>query len=210
MADENKVAGAIEKENEERSAREKFETAESTKTQDTEMPAAEGEFRPENKPLESAEKTDRPAMEKNPNKLPADAVNMSDSEIERNKQKIEIEKILEKGLKKIYASLPLDQRQRFKAKGEKTASDVTHLIVSGKITPAKTIDLVKNWLLLITDANNGKITRGGIIKMAKKILKIFRVYSQPENPFIEQQTKIKTDDIIKLNDQVYKDLDKYA
>jgi len=85
--------------------------------------------------------------------------------------KKKIENILEKGLNNIYSKMSEDQKNKFKEKGEQTAYEINILLNKTKVKIKKIIDLIKNWLLLIPGANKF---------------------------FIEQESKIKADEIIKF------------
>lgn len=84
----------------------------------------------------------------------------------------DIEKILEKGLDEIYLAMPVEKRTIFKAAGEKTISQINELIEVGKISMKKVIDLIRSWLSLIPGVNKF---------------------------FLEQEAKIKADEIMNLS-----------
>ena len=83
-----------------------------------------------------------------------------------------IESVLEKGLDDIYLAMPKENREKFKQEGEKTVVEINDLFERGKATMKKIVNLIKKWL--------GSIP--GINKF-----------------FIEQEAKIKTDEIINAN-----------
>ena len=85
-----------------------------------------------------------------------------------------VEQILEAGLKDFYQALPADKKQEFKRTGEKTAHQINLLLNGAKIKIKKVISLIKDWLKIIPGLN------------------IF---------FLEQEAKIKADEIIKLKDK---------
>lgn len=88
----------------------------------------------------------------------------------RQQQK-QVEKILESGLEEIYSELSNDKKKEFKIVGEQTAAKINLLLNKTKIKIKDIINLIKKWLLLIP----------GISKY-----------------FLEQEAKIKADDIIKI------------
>ena len=86
-----------------------------------------------------------------------------------------IEKILEADLEDIYRGLPPNKQNEFKIAGERTAGRINELLQKGKFKAGQIIALIKKWLQLIPGVNKF---------------------------FLEQETKIKSDAIIKLqNDQ---------
>ncbi|MDO9399610.1 MAG: hypothetical protein Q7T79_02920 [bacterium] len=88
----------------------------------------------------------------------------------RQRQK-QVEKVLESGLKEIYDQLPDDKKREFKIVGEQTAIKINLLLEKTKVKIKDIIDLIKKWLLLIPGINKY---------------------------FLEQEAKIKADEIIKI------------
>jgi len=84
----------------------------------------------------------------------------------------EIEKTLESGLEDIYINMPQEKRSEFKRAGEETARKINKLLEQTRVKARKIVNLIKRWLSLIP----------GINKF-----------------FLEQEAKIKTDKIMKLN-----------
>lgn len=82
-----------------------------------------------------------------------------------------IENILEENMEEMFLSLNPDQQRQFKLAGERTAQEVNQLLESAKLNIKKIISLIKQWLAVIP----------GINKF-----------------FLEQEAKIKADEIIKL------------
>ncbi len=82
-----------------------------------------------------------------------------------------IEHILEDGLEDIYLHLPEAKRVEFKIAGEQTAKEINSLFDKAKVTAKKIVALIRRWLALIPGINRF---------------------------FLEQMTKIKTDEILKL------------
>lgn len=90
------------------------------------------------------------------------------AEEERKKQ---IEAILAKNLQNIFISMPADKQREFKIAGEKTAVEINNLLSGTKVKLKKIVDLIKKWLALIP----------GINKF-----------------FLDQESKIKADEMLKL------------
>lgn len=86
----------------------------------------------------------------------------------------EIEKVLAQDLEEVYLNMPSGKQKEFKERGEKTAQKINVLLDKTKIKARKIISLIKKWLSLIP----------GINKF-----------------FLEQETKIKTDEIMKMKDR---------
>lgn len=86
-------------------------------------------------------------------------------------KKKQVEKILEEGLGDLYLSMPSYKQREFKDVGEKTAEQITIILDSAKFKIKKIILLIMKWLSLIP----------GVSKY-----------------FLEQEAKIKADEIIKL------------
>ena len=90
---------------------------------------------------------------------------------QQEERKKEIEKVLEKDLGDIYVSLPPEKQRQFKIVGEQTADAINDLFNKGKITIKKIVDLIRKWLSLIPGVNKF---------------------------FLEQEIKIKADEILKI------------
>jgi len=91
--------------------------------------------------------------------------------LEKSETVKKIEDILSEGLEDIYTSLPDSLKEEFKRKGEETAFKIEKLISGVKIVVQKIVKLIKEWLKMIPGINRF---------------------------FIEQESKIKTDKILKL------------
>jgi hypothetical protein len=87
---------------------------------------------------------------------------------EREKQ---IEDFLSDGLDDIYLSLSPEKQAEFRQVGEETAKKINKLLESAKINIGKIISLIRKWLLIIPGVNKY---------------------------FLEQEVKIKSDEIMKL------------
>jgi len=83
----------------------------------------------------------------------------------------EIEDVLSHDLKDIYLQMPLNKQAEFKMKGEETAREINSLLDMAKIEVGKIIGLIRKWLQIIPGINAF---------------------------FIEQEAKIKADEIIRL------------
>lgn len=92
----------------------------------------------------------------------------------RQARQKEVENILEEDLKEIYLSLDPQKKVEFKEKGEETAKQINQLLDQAKIKVKKIIFLIKKWLSVVPGIN--------------KI-------------FLEQEAKIKADQITKLKDK---------
>lgn len=90
---------------------------------------------------------------------------------QNTKRQKEIEDIMSQDVRDMYLQMTPDKQQEFKAKGEKTASEINNLLDKAKWEVGKIIDLLKKWLLIIPGVNKF---------------------------FIEQEAKIKADEIIRL------------
>ncbi len=88
-----------------------------------------------------------------------------------SKQQKQVENILVEGMSEIYLSLTPQKRREFKKAGEETAKKISQLLTKAKINIGEIIKLIKKWLMLIPGVNKY---------------------------FLEQEAKIKADEIIKL------------
>lgn len=82
-----------------------------------------------------------------------------------------VEAVLATGLDSIFLSMDVQQQQKFKVKGEETARKISSLLNSAKATVGKIVDLIIEWLRLIPNVNRH---------------------------FLEQEAKIKADEIMEL------------
>jgi len=90
---------------------------------------------------------------------------------QNTKRQKEIEEVMSQDLRDIYMQLPPNKQQEFKIKGEETAREINNLLNAAKIEIGKIIELLKKWLFIIPGVNKF---------------------------FIEQEAKIKADEIIRL------------
>ena len=86
---------------------------------------------------------------------------------------LEVEKILEEGLGDYYETLPEEARARFHARGEEAAFKIADMVRSFKVSVKKVLMLIRQWLQTIPGVNRF---------------------------FLEQESKIKTDRIIALEE----------
>ena len=91
------------------------------------------------------------------------------SDAERKRQ---IESVLAKDMEDFYMEMNETKKQEFKKAGEETSTKINELASKGKATAKKILELIKKWLALIPGVNKF---------------------------FLEQEAKIKTDEIMKLN-----------
>lgn len=83
----------------------------------------------------------------------------------------QIEKVLEKDLAEIYLNLSPDKQEEFRARGEETAREINKLLQKTRVKAREVIDLIKKWLSVIPGINKY---------------------------FLEQEAKIKADEILRL------------
>ena len=93
---------------------------------------------------------------------------MSEEEKKRQKQ---IESILAADLEKIYLNLSPAKQKEFKIKGEQTAGEINKLLSKVKVKAKEIVRLIIKWLSLIPGVNKF---------------------------FLEQEAKIKADEIMKI------------
>lgn len=96
----------------------------------------------------------------------------SDQIIEQASLEVQqIEKIMEDGLAELYMQMPPEKQREFRKVGEQTARQINQLLTATKVQIGKIIDLLKDWLKIIPGVNRF---------------------------FIEQEVKIKTDELLKM------------
>ncbi len=89
----------------------------------------------------------------------------------KSERLIEIEKIMSEGLADIYQGLDSATQQRVKTEGEEAANKIEKLIEEGKAAGKKVLHILRDWLKKIPGVNKY---------------------------FLEQESKIKTDDIMSM------------
>ena len=83
----------------------------------------------------------------------------------------DIERVLSEDLEEIYFQLPPDKQQEFKKRGEETARRIKELLEQTKVKVKKIAHLIWDWLKMIPGVNKF---------------------------FLEKESKIKTDEVLKL------------
>jgi len=104
--------------------------------------------------------------------IPQDIIGGTTTQSEFKDREKRIEKVLEEGLGEMYVTLTPDQKKQFKVVGEQTAKQINQLLNETKVKIGKIVELIKKWLSLIPGVNRF---------------------------FLEQEAKIKADEIIQLN-----------
>lgn len=84
-----------------------------------------------------------------------------------------IEETLEKDLSELYLAMPDNKKQEFKKVGEETADKINQMLGQAKYKIQNIIALIKKWLSLLPGASQF---------------------------FIEQEAKIKTDEIVRMKE----------
>jgi hypothetical protein len=85
-----------------------------------------------------------------------------------------VESVLSQGLESVFLTMDIATQANFKAQGEETAKQINTLLHSGKAKMQKVITLIINWLRLIPRVNKH---------------------------FLEQEAKIKADEIMRMYQQ---------
>jgi hypothetical protein len=98
------------------------------------------------------------------------ATNYNQQMAQRQKK---IEKIMEAGLEDIYKQLPPKKQFEFRSVGETTAREINNILTKAKFKMITIVELVIKWLSIIPGLNKF---------------------------FIEQEAKLKVDEIIKMKD----------
>ena len=91
------------------------------------------------------------------------------------KRQNQVENILAEDLADIYLGLTPQKRQEFKIAGEEIAGKISRLLAKTKVNISEIIKLIKKWLALIPGMNKY---------------------------FLEQEAKLKADEIVKMKDKV--------
>lgn len=99
------------------------------------------------------------------------AAQLQQAQAQKSEEQLEVEAILSGGLEEQFRQLPPKLQQEFKAKGEQTASKIVILLKSAKVKVMEILTLIKNWLKMIPGVNKY---------------------------FLEQESKIRTDKLLKL------------
>jgi len=96
---------------------------------------------------------------------------------------VHVEKIMEEGLGGLYATLPDDAKPLFRKKGEEAAIEIASMVRTMKMQVARVLRLVRDWLLTIPKVNRF---------------------------FLEQEAKIKTDELLEYAEARREDLSKQS
>lgn len=123
------------------------------------------------KKLEEARKTVIDEIAQAENMAPAAIGPVAHIMAPQAKQQKQIERILSYGLEEIYLNLAPEKKKQFKRAGEETAVKINQLLSKAKINLGAIVKLIIKWLSLIPGLNKY---------------------------FLEQEAKIKADEIIKL------------
>lgn len=84
---------------------------------------------------------------------------------------VEIEQVLQENLEPVYSKMTPEIQEKFKIKGEVTASKIEVLIKQVKVNTKKILDLIIKWLKMIPGVNKYFLEQEAKIKI-DKILKI--------------------------------------
>lgn len=138
--------------------------------------------------LEQAMEKEAPVLEAEKEKVGAAAVTTSPlptqaqvMALEKDQTAVEVEDILEDGLKDIYAKLPDNLKPVFKQKGEETAQAISQMIKKAAVKIGEIMKLILSWLKIIPGVNRF---------------------------FLEQEAKIKADRIVLLTKEIAEDKSK--
>jgi hypothetical protein len=93
---------------------------------------------------------------------------------EKTEEQIAIENIMSDGIAELYNELPENRRAEFKQKGELTAGKIELILNSAKVKFGKIVGLLKKWLSMLPGVNKY---------------------------FLEQESKIKADQIVDLKNR---------
>lgn len=91
-------------------------------------------------------------------------------DVGKSPMQVQIENIMATGLEEAYQTMDAKQQEAFRVKGEEVAHEIESLATRLKLTARRVIHLLRSWLKLIPGVNKF---------------------------FLEQETKLKTDDIMK-------------
>ena len=146
--------------------------------QDFDIPGSNTEkiLTPEQKPEQVSDLENSGLDEKNSSsELVSPVMPVQSPSPQRLKEEKKVENILERDLKDIYQQLPDNKKQEFRLKGEETSKKIVDLLEKGKAKARDVMKLIINWLKVIPGVNRF---------------------------FIEQEAKIKTDEIISLKKKI--------
>jgi len=89
----------------------------------------------------------------------------------KDEQVMEVERIMEEDLEEVYQRMDPKLKNKFKEKGEETATQISQILKKAKVKAKEILELIRGWLKMVP----------GINKF-----------------FLEQEAKIKTDKIMAL------------
>ena len=98
--------------------------------------------------------------------------------VEKDETLIRVEKIMEKDLGSFYTTMPPAAQALFKKKGEEAANEISAMIRNFKVKVGKVLKLLRDWLHTIPGVNRF---------------------------FLEQEAKIKTDNIMEMAEAMRED-----
>ncbi|MBU1629885.1 hypothetical protein KKD88_02295 [Patescibacteria group bacterium] len=125
-----------------------------------------------------AEKPVKPAQEAKPKAAATKAVKKQAAVI-KDEVLLNIEKIMENDLGGLYAELPENAKPLFRKKGEEAAEEISGMVRNFKLKVSRILRLMRDWLLTIPKINRF---------------------------FLEQEAKIKTDEIVEYAEARKEDL----
>ncbi|MHB8831114.1 MAG: hypothetical protein ACYC44_03320 [Patescibacteria group bacterium] len=138
--------------------------------------------------LEQASEKEAPVLEAEKEKVGAATVTALPiptqaqvAALEKDQATVEVENILEDGLKDIYGKLPDNLKPVFKQKGEETARAISQMVKTTSVKIGEIMKLILSWLKIIPGVNRF---------------------------FLEQEAKIKADRIVLLTKQIEEDKSK--
>lgn len=99
------------------------------------------------------------------------------AQVQKTEARQEIEDLLSDGLTEIYKTMTPQQQEVFRKKGEEAATAIEQLVTGFRASARKVVDIIRGWLSTIPGVNKF---------------------------FLEQESKLKTDEIMKLQRRLKK------
>lgn len=109
---------------------------------------------------------------------PATRAQVAQKAVEKDETLIRVEKIMEKDLGSFYTTMPPAAQVLFKKKGEEAANEISAMIRNFKVKVGKVLKLIRDWLHTIPGVNRY---------------------------FLEQEAKIRTDNILEMAEAMKED-----
>lgn len=134
-------------------------------------PEAKVEARPGTAPQGAEVRVEKPESSPAPQATAASSAKPEAAPQEKDKYRVKVERILEQNLWDLYFALPQGSRERFKTEGETAAAKLRAAIETKKVKPNVVLGAVHKWLKTIPRVNPY---------------------------FLEQEAKIKTDQVMSL------------